>query len=66
LGVKEQEIVIARLTEQVNAKKLFFLLDCGLTDRKFLEQLREANLVNLQNGHSNGESMEIDTKVDNV
>jgi len=41
-------------------------LDCGLTDRKFLEQLREANPVNLQNGLSNGESMKIDTKEENV
>lgn len=66
LGVKEQEIVIARLTEQVNAKKWFFLLDWGLTDRKFLEQLRDTNPVNLQNGHSDGESMEIDMKAENA
>jgi hypothetical protein len=47
-------------------RSLFILLHCGLTDRKFLEQLRETNPVNLQNGHSDEESMEIDTKAENV
>ena len=63
LGVKEQEIVIARLTEQVNAK-MYADSGMSLTNRKFLEQLREMNVSGLRNGDSKGEAMDVDTKTE--
>lgn len=59
LGIKEQEIVIARLREQVNAKRLGVLaIYNAYESREFLEQLRQAN-ARSRNGNM-GEIMEID------
>ena len=63
LGIKEQEIVIARLTEQVNAK-MYTNSGMSLTNRKFLEQLRATNINGLRNGDSEGEAMDVDTKTE--
>jgi hypothetical protein len=63
LGIKEQEIVIARLTEQVNAKMYTDSGTC-LTNRKFLEQLWETNANGLRNGDSEGEAMDVDKKTE--
>jgi hypothetical protein len=60
LGVKEQEIVIEKLTKQVNAKRFVQSLEV-LINREFLEQLRKTNTPNGQNGHAEEDAMQIDT-----
>ena len=63
MGIKEQELVIAKLTEKVNATKsvhLYVIANC----RAFLEELRKIQPETLRNGHAEDEPMDLDPKIE--
>jgi len=66
LGVKEQEVVIARLTEQVNIKRYSWTIESTLIARKFLEELREMNIIESRSGAPlpQNDGMHIDSKAE--
>jgi len=68
LGVKEQEIVIAKLTEQVNMKRCSWTIESPLTARKFLEELRKMNILESRNGppRPQNDDMHIDSKAEEI
>ena len=63
LGIKEQEVVIEKLTEQVNAKR-WLSNSHSLMSRNFIEHLRKEYTTNNQNGDVEEDAMDVVNKSD--